>query len=693
MRIHFLVSSLPFSFAHQQKGRVFVLCLLVLLLSGCSLIQGKKRLPVPSKPSQYKSEAYYQSILDSKETTFEERTLALGNLAGAALENNHPEKALEALQNQATLQPEAMDTWQWQVLYADALLALGREDEVRNHLTMLLHDEGRIWDTRFKAGITLARLDWNARRLDQSMATLANLYAMSPSPATLSRSQLEQALLTELINTEPSTLQALLSSIPAQKQWQFPYTVIQLEQLRRMSSAQLNETGPAGQLLNNLHMQGEFADIGLVQRTLIQVFRQEQGAGQTIALALPLTGSYREISQSLLRGAVTAQGELLSQDKQLAIQVINTQSPTWKQQLAALPANGTVVGGPLRSARFEELVQAGLTQARPYFTFLSHLGTYQEGHDAWRFFPGSDDQTQMLLALATAGLGIKEFGILYPEESYGQRLFQQFSAQAQSAGLPAPIAQSYPPLEPQQWGGRVESFLKQMQGEGTAPSRQSPFKALFVPDGWSQAKLLIPQLFFYDEDRLLIMGPSLWGQALAEEKNLEANYFQLAVFPHAWWPQNPAQGTQQLHAAMEEQGLGIPDFWSALGYDFIRFMHTMSLNGEIHDPGTVNISLTGNAARFTDWSMAPLSWDASGSASQQLFLFQPALEGIVPADPRQLQERMNFVRARHYQRKTNQDLKKRVAKLQEQLKEDPDNMVLQRQIEKMQREYAQRKGL
>jgi hypothetical protein len=71
-----------------------------------------------------------------------------------------------------------------------------------------------------------------------------------------------------------------------------------------------------------------------------------------------------------------------------------------------------------------------------------------------------------------------------------------------------------------------------------------------------------------------------------------------------------------------------PDFWVALGYDFVRLAHRVGKMST--DGGSKDFTQILNSLHEFSWSMAPLSWDAQGRASQELFVVQPGDKGIRP---------------------------------------------------------------
>ncbi|NJB69447.1 hypothetical protein GGQ74_003149 [Desulfobaculum xiamenense] len=680
-----------------------VAALLAIALLTTALGCGKKRLPTTPAPAQgtpsaatlaedaraawdsgdfSRSELLYNSLIERGGLAPAQEREALLRLAASAVKNAHEHLALQTLERLNAIAPAMRDAWEWHTVYADALEGLGRRETVRKHLAGLLRDTARPWELRFRAGITLARLQWNEKAYEQAMRTLSGVYDASPDPARVSRGQLERALATELSETQDALVADLALIIPDDARNVFPYTIIRLEKARRLAASEA--TWPAAwHQFNQLAREGNFADAGLVSRTLAPFLDRREIPGGGVALALPLSGPYAEIGWKILRGAGVAQWHALMNGEQLNIRVINTEAPGWRQQLAELPRDYAVVGGPLRSTTFQTIHANGLTAERPYFAFLSSLGSASEGHDAWRFFSSPQDQVRTLLSLAVDQFGILDLATLHPDDAFGSRLSAIFRTEAEARMAHISATGSYPPAQPTIWGEKVRELLStppsgdaalrraNAEADGRHAVPEPPFRAVFLPDGWAQAEQLVPQFFYHDEDRLLFLGSSLWAQGILKDNAIEARYFGLSVLPSAWWPQNESQAAKRLLADLHQDGLGEPDLWTALGYDFIRFAERL---GPIRsaDPDVVTPAARA-AAQSMDWSMAPISWDENGRARQDMFLFRPTRNGLVHVDPEQLAKRMERIRQLHAERVEMLRDKEELEDLQKILEKTPGN--------------------
>jgi hypothetical protein len=142
--------------------------------------------------------------------------------------------------------------------------------------------------------------------------------------------------------------------------------------------------------------------------------------------------------------------------------------------------------------------------------------------------------------------------------------------------------------------------------------------------------MLIPEFYYFDQDHLFFLGPTLWSQSGVEISALDRKYFQLSMMASPWLADNSRPAVQKLSQGLEDLNEREPDFWIALGYDFVRLTHTIQSQTGF-DPNDDFLQRLRSVQDFS-WSMAPLTWDAQGRAKQDLFVVQPGDHGIRPVD-------------------------------------------------------------
>jgi hypothetical protein len=534
--------------------------------------------------------------------------------------------ALTALDQWRILAPGADNAREWQDAWAWAMRALSSSFDARTRAHAIYQDASRSIQIRSVAGVFLAVREWQDGSLGQSMVALENIYSSAASAQD--RAMLERRLALELSLAPASTSALAASAVTESNQGAFPYALILIDLLRRESNnPATRETALAA--LRLLAAESSLVDASLFQSPPAESAIVIQGAavvpvpagpvqGQPVVLALPLSGQHASVAGKIVAGARVACDELAASGNPVALRVIDTDQPDWVAQIDALPRNAVVVGGPLRRDDYIQAKAQGLTSRRALFTFLPALEAGDEGRTAWRFFSGAQDQVDTLLAF-TSRLGINGYAVFYPEENFGRRMAALFEERARVIGASNVILQSYQPGDPNDWMQATTDLLSR--------NRPGSFRAIFFPDSWRNMDLIIPNFFYFNETRQVLLGTSLWEQGLSSGNFVSMQYYNLAVFPGSWNAAQPSAAGQRLQAGLAMAYADAADYWAGIGYDFARFAAGLGVR-EGWTPDSVNAALQ---VADIDWSIAPIRWNG-GVATQQMYLFQPRPDGFAPVN-------------------------------------------------------------
>lgn len=338
-----------------------------------------------------------------------------------------------------------------------------------------------------------------------------------------------------------------------------------------------------------------------------------------IVLALPASGPYAPIATKIRQGAETARNALVKQGIQVDLRNINTEASDWLTQLNALPEACAIVGGPLQDKKYIEARNTGILEKRAFFSFLPSLAKGDEGKHAWRFFPSQQDQIDALVNLVTDHLSIRTYGSFYPADNYGRRMSDMLEKNLAKRHIPLQKA-AYNPSAPATWAASARSLIQpKMAEDGKTTVPQTAFEAILLPDSWKHMDGVTDSLRANGEDRLILLGTTLWEQGLQARRPARADRYELAIFPVAWNRAN-------VPAAMRK---GNYNFWTALGFDFINFAGHMGLAARPNIMAITQLAQA-NAARLQ--AMAPISWDKNGIGHQHMFIYQITSAGITPAN-------------------------------------------------------------
>lgn len=586
------------------------------------------------------SELLYARLLDRGDLSREEMPMVLDRLADSAYNAKHYHQAKLALDRRAASDKTVLATWPWHDLYLKTLAALGRTDLLDKHQAWIMAHTELPYDVRGRA--ILAFCDYATQSGDyvRVLNLLSEIHRQAPDAEA--KALLEDHYTVMLRELSEEQLKGLARQIGPKPGNVFPHALIQRELVRRgRPSAQAAPLG--GTLLaQNATRTASDQPAALLPR---------QNGDTRLALVLPLTGRFAATGQKVLRGAGAAQKLLAAQGLKLEIKAINAESPDWRAQLAALPPDVTIVGGPLLNADAMHSLQADGTLAkRAVFAFLPDLGTIQEGRQAWRFYPSLTDQARALINLTADRLGIRSVAVLAPRSRYGQRMSEVFLAEAKAHGLRIAGNETYQPDDHPRWIQSVSRLLKVPDGfrhNKNMPLPMPDFGAVFIPEDWAQAEMLTSNFYFFEGQHLLFLGTDLWSVGLDNAKDIDDTYFQHAACPGAWWPET--NGARALQAVLNDQSQGTADFWVALGYDFVRLAARLNLGAD-WTPAEVNQRLS--LLKDMDYSMAPVVWSANGVARQNLYLFTPRKEGKALVDVPSMRESIEKAKDRRERRIT-----------------------------------------
>ncbi len=651
---------------HQLALREILILLLfvpVFFAGGC--VEKKSLPPIPPPPTEqtvqgllqqadaawqardYQRSRQLYDVLVSEPLDHRQLDLAWERLAISSLQTRDYVRAQDALIRWALLDPKLRMEWFWHDYRVLALLGQGKEDQADDYLLQILRQPESPWSLRSSAGIRLSEMYRQRQDYDPLPPLFADLHAAAPDAQA--RADLERVVVQIVREIPDTSLQRLMERVPSAESAAFPNSVFAWEQRRREARQRPGEWPETWAALQRLLQQGEWADPRPFVEDLDELQEHFGTPGICVGLILPLDGPLAETGWKVLRGAEAGRDALERNGYPVRLEIANSQAADILETLAAMDPECRMVGGPIQRDVWDRVHGANLSSQRRFFTFLPTMGEAVEGQQAWRFFAGPQDQVHTLVDLALRQMDIPGLAVLFPQDRFGEHMGEMFSREVIRMGGQITGHQSYQPGQHAEWGEAVASLLgvpsQQRRGrQDRVVLPRPPFQAVFIPDSLSDAEVLLPQFFYYDEPRLLILGPELWSQAwLQRPRHTEVQYFRLAAMPGAWWPDNPTPAARALteitHASEHP-----PDFWTALGYDFIRFATRISQATQSSSPDRLNAHLA--ASTDFDWSMAPLSWNDQGQARQDLFLFQPTSQGLNLIDPVTLRNQLDQVRER-----------------------------------------------
>ena len=562
------------------------------------------------------------------------RAEAWKHSVGSAVQLGEYDLAEQNLQTWKAENRNATSTWDWNQANAQLLLAQKGQDAYTSYLINLIKQADLDWTTRQAAGEELAGHFWAIPEHALAFEALGLMHRAAPDAAA--KSGVESLAVSRADSLPPDALQKILDTTMGADPNAFPWSMVVWSQGMQRLKADKSAWSTVWPSLSAIVQANTLANKDFFASSLRALEREMGVARQNLVLLLPLSGPYSKVGWQIARGADCAWREGQTQSGGPEIKLINTESPTFLDELRTV-SDAPIIGGPLRKDIWEKIRVAGLHTSSRFLTFLPNVEN--EGTEAWRFFSSPTDQARAVIQ-ASSNMGVTSFAIMHPLDRFGTAMTQVFQDEAKALGVRVAVVRDYDENNPAGWTKAVAAILG-ASGDKNAMNPDPPFQAVFLADSLLAVQQLAPLFHYYEETRLLFLGPQLWTQNVADAR-LEMQYFGLAMFPSSWNPAAISQPALNLKKAMAESGAGEADLWAAQGYDFVRFT---TLLGPKQDSAEAFNQALATAATRMSWSMAPMRW-ISGKASQDLFLFQPTGSGMIEADLHKMQATRAELQAR-----------------------------------------------
>jgi len=325
-----------------------------------------------------------------------------------------------------------------------------------------------------------------------------------------------------------------------------------------------------------------------------------------VGCLLPLSGTFAIYGEEVLNGIYLGMGTFGAGTEGPGLELVIRDTEGKAEQAVAgvedLVRNERVMAiiGPLLS----KTAVAGAKRAQqlgvPIITLTQKEGIAQEGDMVFRNFLTPSSQVKRLLDKTMDEMGKKRFCILYPESSYGRFFMHLFWDQLEEKGGRVTAVESYKPEETdfeeqiKRMTGRhyprPESMLRELREKRSPEEMESElepeeprpiidFDTVFIPDDYQKVAMIAPQLVFHDVLGVLLLGTSLWES----EKLIEmaGDYIQGAIFPSGFVTSSDSPDVREFVKAYKEHFEKEPGLLAATGYDTIRLVKRVMMEGDI----------------------------------------------------------------------------------------------------------------
>lgn len=325
-----------------------------------------------------------------------------------------------------------------------------------------------------------------------------------------------------------------------------------------------------------------------------------------VGCLLPLSGPFSIYGEKVLNGIQLGMRVFNGAGQDLALELVikDTQGEE-EQTLAALEdlvnsEKVMAVIGPLSSRTALVAAKKAQNLGVPMITLTQKDGIVQERDMIFRNILTPSQEVKRLLDVAIDEIGIRRFGILYPDNSYGRFFMNLFWDRLEEMGGVVTAVESYNPDDtdfssqikkmtglyyprPDPITNRLWMFEDPEQEENQIkPDELEPivdFDAVFIPDNFQRVAMIAPQLAYHDVSDVLLMGTSLWQSPKLIE--MASDYIQNSIFSSGFFA---GSGEPEVSYFVEnyEMSFGsIPGVLAATGYDTIRLFKRLMAEGGI----------------------------------------------------------------------------------------------------------------
>ena len=289
-----------------------------------------------------------------------------------------------------------------------------------------------------------------------------------------------------------------------------------------------------------------------------------QGEKVLVGCLLPLSGGFSNFGRHVQQGMeLAAKGTPL----ELSFRDTPNNQEAAAQQVRDLAKDPRLLAilGPLGSAAATGAAQAAQEAQVPLIALSQREGITRAGDFIFQDFLTARQQVRALLNHTKGQMGLQRYAVLYPDSAYGQAFMQQFLEEASNQGVEVVVQVPYSPST-RDFTTALATLRSAYQTSSGAPG----FEALFIPDDAATVAAAVGQLEGNGLKNLLILGTNLLHSpnlAAAEAQTLEG-----ALFPGAFYAQDPSPGVQDFIKAYRQQYGEAPDYLAAQGYTVAKLL-------------------------------------------------------------------------------------------------------------------------
>ena len=389
-------------------------------------------------------------------------------------------------------------------------------------------------------------------------------------------------------------------------------------------------------------------------RELVKRTEEEMAVKQgVLGCLLPLSGPFSIYGEEVLKGVELGLGVHWDQTAETGLELLIIDTKGRPEEALAALENLVIdekimaIIGPVSSRAAIAVARKAQEMGVPVIALTQREGVVEEGEMIFRNFLTPSQEIDGLIDVAMGQMGLKHFGILYPDNAYGRYSMNLFWDRLNDMGGTVTAVESYG-VDDTDFADQIKkmvglyyprpaSLVQRLEDMKTPedeedsiyPEEPEPiidFDAIFIPDSFQRVAMIAPQLTFYDVLEVQLLGTSAWQSPKLVE--MAKDYIQGALFCSGFVGDSEEAGVRVFIEEYRENFDADPGILAANGYDTIRLLKKVLSEEEIRTRKDLVNALLGSQG-FEGVS-GIITFDPSGEAEKEPVLLTISGSSMVP---------------------------------------------------------------
>ena len=351
-------------------------------------------------------------------------------------------------------------------------------------------------------------------------------------------------------------------------------------------------------------------------REMVAALNDASYQGERIGCMLPLSGKYAVFGEKALKGiqmAIRDLTPLYSKKIRLIVKDTASDSDLAVQCVRELAhENVAAIAGPMVTSAAASV--EAQKQKIPMICMTQKSEVTDTGEYIFANFLTPELQVNALLGYVHNHLGVNRFGIIYPDDRYGNRYMELFSEWVNELGADISSRLSYS-RDKKDFGDIVGKTARAL-GVSTSKASAHLNTAVFIPGSPKELAMILPQFAYRNVSDVYLLGTNLWHHPYLLEH--VADYVKHAVITDGFFDASQKVETARFSQAFQLIYGEVPGFIEAISYDTVAMLVKATMDPSIGSRVTLRHALAGN--RIFDGLTGKTRFDAVGKLHKELFL-------------------------------------------------------------------------